>query len=124
MGQRFRDVDSTLLYDGRRRRAAFWMRYWLCPASNLAPAPGFAATPRLRSSRLRRGPIIIGGLPFDRGRRLHNASGNRACKIAQVPPRAHFGTGASQGRGPRPRTGSLAARGSTPERSHKRAAHR
>ena len=43
MGQRFRDVDSTLLYDGRRRRAAFWMRYWLCPASNLAPAPGFAA---------------------------------------------------------------------------------
>ena len=43
MGQRFRDVDSTLLYDGRRRRAAFWMRYWLCPASNLAPAPGFVS---------------------------------------------------------------------------------
>ena len=43
MGQRFRDVDATLLYDGRRRRAAVWMRYWLCPASNLAPAPGFAA---------------------------------------------------------------------------------
>ena len=42
MGQRFRDVDATLLYDGRRRRAAVWMRYWLCPASNLAPVPGFA----------------------------------------------------------------------------------
>ena len=43
MGQRFRDVDATLRFDGRRRRAAVWMRYWLCPASNLAPAPGFAA---------------------------------------------------------------------------------
>ena len=74
MGQRFRDVDATLLYDGRRRRAAFWMRYWLCPASNLAPAPGFAATPLPRSSRFRKGSIIVGGIPVDRGRRLHNAS--------------------------------------------------
>ena len=24
MGQRFRDVDATLRFDGRRRRAAFW----------------------------------------------------------------------------------------------------
>ena len=74
MGQRFRDVDSTLLYDGRRRRAAFWMRYWLCPASNLAPAPGFAAMCLPRHAWLRRGSIIIGRLPSDRGRRLPNAS--------------------------------------------------
>ena len=74
MGQRFRDVDATLLYDGRRRRAAVWMRYWLCPASNLAPAPGFAAEVS-RRAWLRRGPIIIGGLPSDHGRRLYNASG-------------------------------------------------
>ena len=70
MGQRFRDVDSTLLYDGRRRRAAFWMRYWLCPASNLAPAPGFAATPRPRSSRFWRGSFAAGCFTFDLGLRL------------------------------------------------------
>ena len=67
MGQRFRDVDAKLPCDGRRRRAAFWMRYWLCPASNLAPAPGFAADVSVTACMGRKGSVGAGGLPSTQG---------------------------------------------------------
>ncbi len=68
MGQRFRDVDAKLLYDGRRRRAAFWMRMG-APISKRGHRRRVLCAALPRSSRLRRGSIIIGGISFDQGRR-------------------------------------------------------